>query len=195
MRWTLPNGVRWMSKNSKIEWTDTTVIVDRGGRRTRLYQRTTNKPGQQLRRHMAENGKSWCRECTEWLDSSLVSQGLCRPHRNALYRANYAAGGNHAIRQRVHARKRGTQPVPVIGQQYLMERFRRLCAYCQYRNATTWNHVIPISKGGETCPGNILPACGRCNSSKRNRDLAEWLASQAFAFPEEIIDTIVLMEM
>jgi len=40
---------------------------------------------------------------------------------------------------------------------------------CNGAPANTWEHRIPLSRGGTHHPSNMLPACGRCNSSKRNR--------------------------
>jgi hypothetical protein len=51
-----------------------------------------------------------------------------------------------------------------------------LCAYCG-DPADTTDHVIPISRGGTDLPANRLPACGRCNSSKRDLTLQEWIAT------------------
>lgn len=50
---------------------------------------------------------------------------------------------------------------------------------CQYCAATgsTGDHVQPRSKGGRTVTENVLAACVRCNTSKGNRTLAEWIAS------------------
>lgn len=54
------------------------------------------------------------------------------------------------------------------------------CAYCPQPGATV-DHVIPISRGGQDAPDNVVPACLSCNSSKNDTPLAEWLASPAYA--------------
>lgn len=61
-----------------------------------------------------------------------------------------------------------------MGADYLLEQFGGRCAYCPAA-ANTWDHVVPVSAGGRTEPGNIVPACGSCNSSKGNREVASWL--------------------
>jgi len=43
------------------------------------------------------------------------------------------------------------------------------CQYCGSEDATTVDHVIPISKGGTDDPDNLVAACSRCNYSKGNR--------------------------
>lgn len=42
------------------------------------------------------------------------------------------------------------------------------CYYCG-QEATTIDHIIPISKGGISSEDNCVPACHRCNSGKRDR--------------------------
>jgi len=141
-----------MSDKSKIEWT---TIVDRGGRRVRHYvRRDPNRPGQQQRRLMAAAGLAWCRGCSDWLPRSSVRSGVCRIHANAEYRTQYALGGKSAIAQRVHARKRSVGALPRIAIDHLTEQFRGRCTYCP-APATTWDHVVPISRGGLTTPGNM----------------------------------------
>lgn len=52
----------------------------------------------------------------------------------------------------------------------------RTCAYDR-QPADTGDHVIPLSKGGETSFENVLAACARCNTSKGDRTLREWVES------------------
>jgi RHS repeat-associated protein len=50
------------------------------------------------------------------------------------------------------------------------------CTYCGKPNATTSDHVLPYSKGGQTKIDNLDPACTPCNSSKGNKILGkDWL--------------------
>jgi 5-methylcytosine-specific restriction endonuclease McrA len=50
------------------------------------------------------------------------------------------------------------------------------CAYCQRppRRSLQMDHVVPLSRGGRHAIGNVVPACEACNSSKRDRLLADW---------------------
>jgi 5-methylcytosine-specific restriction endonuclease McrA len=89
------------------------------------------------------------------------------------------------------ARKRHTQPLPMIAIDYLTEQFNGLCAYCD-EPATTWDHVVPIVKGGQTIPGNVVPACVRCNSSKKDRDLSEWLQTTGRQMHIAMADVLAL---
>ncbi|WP_163902246.1 HNH endonuclease [Mycolicibacterium pulveris] len=46
---------------------------------------------------------------------------------------------------------------------------------CQLRlpgctgRASTWDHIVAVSKGGGHGRGNVRPACAHCNSSRGNR--------------------------
>jgi 5-methylcytosine-specific restriction endonuclease McrA len=54
----------------------------------------------------------------------------------------------------------------------LMSRDGRRCQYCGER-ATTVDHVMPRSRGGRHRWENVVAACGRCNTRKADRTLAE----------------------
>ncbi len=54
--------------------------------------------------------------------------------------------------------------------------YQPFCVYCGIENPNTVDHVVPVSAGGVTDLSNLVPACGRCNSAKRDRDMREWLA-------------------
>lgn len=159
-----------MAQASPIEWTDATPIVDRDGRRTRFYKRKDpNRPGQQLRRVMANEGKAWCRGCRSWLPADLIRQGACKAHLASEYRAQYAQNPD-AIRARSKARKRNAEPVDPAVRETIFDLFDGECAYCP-RAANTVDHIEPVSKGGSSRLGNVVPACTSCNSRKRDTDL------------------------
>jgi hypothetical protein len=47
------------------------------------------------------------------------------------------------------------------------------CVYCG-EPAQTVDHITPLARGGYEIERNLVPACKPCNSSKRDRMLAEW---------------------
>lgn len=182
-----------MADRSAIEWTETTWVDDRG--RTRTYVRKVqNRPGQKLRREMAlQFGLRWCRGCSAWLVAeSVLRQGVCRECANAEYRANYARDGR-AIRARVYARKRNVEPLPVEAQELLLDQFDGLCAYC-HNTATTWDHIVPVRDGGRTVPGNVVPACVSCNSSKKCAEVLDW-CDRTGRDISRVLDVLLLNEV
>lgn len=58
--------------------------------------------------------------------------------------------------------------------------FDNSCAYCDSTNHLIVEHFIPRAKGGPHVLGNILPACQRCNVSKRDHEPEQWYCSQPF---------------
>lgn len=49
------------------------------------------------------------------------------------------------------------------------------CTYCGCRpDKLVMDHVIPLARGGRHAPGNITPACAKCNSTKAAMFLIEW---------------------
>jgi 5-methylcytosine-specific restriction endonuclease McrA len=159
-------------------------------------------------------GEKWCWRCAAWhptdafgldrsRDDGRAAQCLAsrrtpkrppktREERRADYRRWYREQGAPAVRARVHARKRGVAPIPLTAQRMILAEFDGLCAYCD-RRATTWDHVIPVSQGGRTSPGNVVPACGPCNASKRSHDIWEWCARKGIVPRDAFFERVVLL--
>jgi 5-methylcytosine-specific restriction endonuclease McrA len=52
-----------------------------------------------------------------------------------------------------------------------------LCHYCGKRfppRSLTMDHVVPITRGGKSTKGNVVPACKECNTRKKHSLLMEW---------------------
>lgn len=59
------------------------------------------------------------------------------------------------------------------------ERNGHRCTYCgQPSRSLVIEHVEPLSRGGQDVPENVVPACGPCNTSKRDRFLLEWMLAR-----------------
>lgn len=87
----------------------------------------------------------------------------------ALTRAKRRAAKSFKINQRDH--------------RSLLARYRNCCAYCNVKlaawgreseNSLQWDHIVPLSKGGDDSVGNILPVCRGCNYNKSAKFLYEW---------------------
>ena len=172
-----------------ISWTEETIIVDRGGRRVRVYRRKTPGPNKQERRRHELLGERWCRGCEAWLPSADVRKGACRTHQNEEYRKHYAGRGGPNIRARVYARKRSLDALPPEAAEFIRDREEGRCIYCG-SPANTFDHLVPVKRGGKTTPGNIVLACVSCNSSKKDRDLDEWLSR--IPITDDLFDVIAL---
>lgn len=75
-----------------------------------------------------------------------------------------------------------------------MVHFRGACSYCGVKQSRklklTRDHVVPVSKGGNTTRRSIVPACGRCNSSKSDHDLMTWFVKQPFYEESKLRDVL-----
>jgi 5-methylcytosine-specific restriction enzyme A len=52
-----------------------------------------------------------------------------------------------------------------------------ICHYCHGqvgREQLTMDHVVPLSRGGKSKKGNIVPACKECNNKKKYLLPIEW---------------------
>lgn len=89
--------------------------------------------------------------------------------------------------------KRGLEYDPEITVGSLREERGDDCAYCGVQlnfspkekgdpydpSWATVDHIVPVTKGGGWVSDNLTLCCARCNVSKGDRDLAEWLASRS----------------
>jgi hypothetical protein len=62
------------------------------------------------------------------------------------------------------------------------------CAYCG-DSSTEWDHLRPIVRDKQPTGyiseiGNLVPACGKCNQSKGNKDWRDWILSDASLSPK-----------
>ncbi|KAK2701933.1 hypothetical protein QYM36_019434 [Artemia franciscana] len=48
------------------------------------------------------------------------------------------------------------------------------CGYCGAA-ADGFDHIQPLIRGGRHCVSNLIPACGPCNSAKRDKTLIEFI--------------------
>jgi 5-methylcytosine-specific restriction enzyme A len=51
-----------------------------------------------------------------------------------------------------------------------------LCYYCEQKFSSemlTMDHKIPLSKGGKSAKGNVVPSCKECNTKKKNKTPVE----------------------
>lgn len=197
-----------MSQTSNIEWTDATWHVKTAAAKIGV------SPEEYLALRRA--GLKHCGRCRSWrallefisdksrYDGLASTCSPCRrvqPRQIPLIRETPAERDRRRYatdpvyrserRQHAHARARGVAPLPPDGIDALTEAFGGLCAYCP-ASATTWDHLVPVSAGGRTIPGNIVPACVSCNSRKRSRDLNEFIESEGVILSAALENVIAL---
>ena len=51
------------------------------------------------------------------------------------------------------------------------------CYYCKQKippRELTMDHIVPLSRGGKSTKGNVVPACKSCNNRKKQLLPMEW---------------------
>lgn len=54
---------------------------------------------------------------------------------------------------------------------------RGVCHFCSGSfspEELTMDHLVPVTRGGKSTPGNVVPACKECNSRKKYLLPIEW---------------------
>ena len=52
-----------------------------------------------------------------------------------------------------------------------------VCHYCKSPTPPkklTMDHIVPVSRGGKSTKGNVVPACKECNNKKKQLLPMEW---------------------
>jgi 5-methylcytosine-specific restriction endonuclease McrA len=100
------------------------------------------------------------RPCLERGCRSLTSKGSrCEPCTKALQRARDAARGTSTARGYDGTYVKNRAAVLATGDP---------CHWCGAK-ATTADHVLPLSRGGNSDIGNLKPSCSFCNYSRGAR--------------------------
>jgi 5-methylcytosine-specific restriction endonuclease McrA len=128
-------------------------------------------------RATVERACAWCLDIFElsYLNSPVQHCSMsCAQRRHSAHRARSRATNGkarRADRERVAPGLRPTQ------RKRLLDKWRKAGASCTFcpSPATTVDHMIPLSRGGTNYEGNLAPCCRRCNSSKSDLLISEWL--------------------
>ncbi len=79
-----------------------------------------------------------------------------------------------ASKRRVRDVAAGEMPPPELVT-LILKMARGRCVYCFAEDIPTLDHIDPVSRAGGNHWENFIRVCKSCNSSKCNRDFADWL--------------------
>jgi len=75
--------------------------------------------------------------------------------------------------------------------------FQKKCPFCgnllftgHIRTKIHVDHFIPIARGGQHVPWNILPVCQKCNSRKHSKKPQTFLTTEISELCEQYLDTV-----
>jgi hypothetical protein len=120
-----------------------------------------------------ENCRQWRIRNLEYVKSTVRewrkdNREACREYgrrRSALIRAG---------------RRRALQPVTLSLRMQRFAVWANTCAYCCRNGAMEADHVLALNAQGVHELSNIVPACRRCNASKRDHPVESWYRAQPF---------------
>jgi 5-methylcytosine-specific restriction enzyme A len=82
------------------------------------------------------------------------------------------------ILNEAHVRREKEKARRLRGTQWWRNRIQQgVCHYCRFyvgRDQLTMDHVVPLSRGGKSNKGNVVPACKACNNRKKCMVPIEW---------------------
>jgi 5-methylcytosine-specific restriction endonuclease McrA len=77
-----------------------------------------------------------------------------------------------------HVRREKQKARELRGSQWWKRRLAKgTCHYCKRPippKELTMDHIVPISRGGKTTKGNVVPCCKTCNNKKKYLLPMEW---------------------
>jgi len=85
------------------------------------------------------------------------------------------------VRRKVGSKRRTLKLGAIVGDvngAAVYERSGHVCIYCGATTDLTLDHIVPLVRGGAHSEENLVVACRRCNSSKSDKPLVQWLQTQ-----------------
>jgi len=125
------------------------------------------------RRYWAEHPAAKAKHARHWARVSWWLEYQTKPDLRLYHREK-------AKRRKMQDRGQTPVQIPVSAIRQRFNEFGNSCAYCGKGGDMEIEHVEPISSGGAHDIGNIVPACSRCNTSKRSHDMELWYQAQPF---------------
>ena len=123
----------------------------------------------------AERRRPWFREYMRKWRANPINLEVERKRGRAYARANREHRNQYAMRNG-RPKNRYNAAGTYTHEQWLscLTTYGHRCGYCGCDGRLTRDHDVPLSRGGSNDISNIVPACGRCNSSKRNLTAEEF---------------------
>ena len=168
--------IRDTSRKATRKWSNS----DRGKECRRAYQKTKKyrewvreycKDPEKVEKHRADNAKpEQVKQRREYQASDRYKQ-IRKLYRQSDEGKQAIASAKHRRR----AREKGLVSDLTTRQwRIILFVYNGKCAYCGSDTEIQQEHVVPVSRGGGTTMGNIVPACKKCNMSKKDKTVVEW---------------------
>lgn len=128
------------------------------------------------RKHREKNRDYYNEQCKQWYRENRETQAeKSRKWRNE-NREKVRLSNTLCHHRRVARMSKLPNTLTKRQWKAILDQFDHSCAYCGRRlKHLQQEHVIPIKKGGGYTKENIIPACKRCNGTKSDMDLLDFL--------------------
>lgn len=115
----------------------------------------------------------WAKNNRHYLAQRMVEYRKRKPTKHQEWvKANPEVARNNWQRRRAVEKN---APTFFITKKELLRLYASPCFYCGLKtDSMHMDHVMPISRGGRHSIGNLVPACAKCNISKKDKLLIEW---------------------
>jgi len=120
------------------------------------------------------NGRPYskCKKCHNFHTSKRLKENPPKWYETDAWAANKSAK-DYGIKS----------TLPPLEWKEIVEKHNFLCYMCgiklsiipKLENTVTLDHILPLSRGGDNSKENVLPACWRCNNSKRDMTIGEFI--------------------
>jgi hypothetical protein len=119
--------------------------------------------------------------------ANVVAWQKANPEKFKQYQSISKKRNKEAIAANTRRRnaRRKANGVFAISKKELLKLGQGPCFYCGSKDRITIDHVVAIARGGTDSIGNLVSACKRCNSSKRDLTIIEWRLFKAKGNPPE----------
>jgi 5-methylcytosine-specific restriction protein A len=132
--------------------------------------------GHEVKKHLhalsvlSFSGEIWYRE-KAWPGGSIVFLGIDNKRGGNAISFNSKIDQKEIDRQKQKARKLRQSPW------WQRKISKGICHYCGQSFAArdlTMDHIVPLTRGGKSTKGNLVPACKDCNNKKKYLLPIEW---------------------
>ena len=66
----------------------------------------------------------------------------------------------------------------------------KVCVYCGSNKNLTYDHIMPLNKGGTNSRLNFVLACNKCNASRRDEEIFNWCKKRGILVPAIILELL-----
>lgn len=161
--WRNDPGLRLCSIGARGLWMDMMCLMHEGQPYGHLTVMGRHMPPEALARLVGEGAapvKRWLKELGENEVYSTTEDGVIFSRMMIAWRRK-----GHAARRQLSAPMRRN----------IYKRDGLVCSYCGTDQAPFHiDHIVPVSRGGESNPENLTVACVPCNRSKGVKLVSEW---------------------